>query len=859
MFRKIIRNPAIIQCFFKVFSLACYIISSPSLLLAQEAVVLPSDLQSSSETLPLIILIFILLFLMFFMVSLKLLTLHKKLYNEQLSSERLFEMLSMGPDGYYAFIYYPDALITDYNLGYKLASSNDEAVKTECSRTLALMLGLSAGIEAGFPQVAEKFKDEDRRLLVKNVDDLRRYGNSFSGIYRTHNDEKIFRIKGNRATSDNNKVLCDIIWIRDVSLDFAKIDKLEKELSIAKSSRNMNRAMLDALPSPVWLRGDDLSIIWCNQAYAKTIDAPSNKEASLKSEELIKGEDARKLRALAASARASREKKSKQIHVVIGGKRRLIEINEIPFDPLEYGITEAKNQLYTAGIAYDITQIEEVENNAEIITKQNNEVWKNINTAVAIFDNNTNLIFYNPSFIKIWELDEDQLTMRLSYGAFLDLLRDKRMLPEITSDYNSFKNNEIKNLTSLITSKEELLHLSSGITIRRITIPHHLGGVMIIYEDITDKLAMERSYNTLLEVQNDTLSHLHEAVAVFGSDGRLKLSNPAYSELWKIGQDVLNKNPSINQVIEWQSSFFADAENWEELKEEMLQKLTDRFNEKIKIDRSDAITLESKSVALPDGGILITYVDITDKERIEKILKEQNHSMKAASRMRTRFLASVSDEFKEPLGEIMSCSEYVEKQVTTPKIKLSKKTKDSIAKIYENAKNLKENINNIIDLASIEAGQMPLSLNTFDINQMLNGVIAMTTNKIKKRQMELVLICPNDIGWIVGDEKRIKQALYYMIGYTVNATSIGNKITLTTTRELYQNKGECVIFAIASIFDKTPSFPEFENGETDGWYELDGMGYNMVKKFVEQHNGIINIKKGKNNITSIYIVLPTNS
>ena len=62
--------------------------------------------------------------------------------------------------------------------------------------------------------------------------------------------------------------------------------------------------------------------------------------------------------------------------------------------------------------------------------------------------------------------------------------------------------------------------------------PHPLGGLIFVYEDVTDRLALERSYNTLIEVQRETLDNLYEGIAVFGSDGRLKLHNPAYRKIW---------------------------------------------------------------------------------------------------------------------------------------------------------------------------------------------------------------------------------------------------------------------------------------------------------------------------------------
>jgi len=70
---------------------------------------------------------------------------------------------------------------------------------------------------------------------------------------------------------------------------------------------------------------------------------------------------------------------------------------------------------------------------------------------------------------------------------------------------------------SLIEPESELLHLPDGRTLSMSVSPHPLGGLIFVYEDVTDRLALERSYNTLIEVQRETLDNLFEAIAVFGS------------------------------------------------------------------------------------------------------------------------------------------------------------------------------------------------------------------------------------------------------------------------------------------------------------------------------------------------------
>src|SRR3546814_3027809 len=73
---------------------------------------------------------------------------------------------------------------------------------------------------------------------------------------------------------------------------------------------------------------------------------------------------------------------------------------------------------------------------------------------------------------------------------------------------------------------------------------------MFVYEDVTDRLALERSYNTLTAVQRETLNELREGVVVYGTDGRIKLCNPSFLRNWNLPESFVDSEPHIADVIE---------------------------------------------------------------------------------------------------------------------------------------------------------------------------------------------------------------------------------------------------------------------------------------------------------------------
>src|SRR6202021_3135160 len=100
----------------------------------------------------------------------------------------------------------------------------------------------------------------------------------------------------------------------------------------------------------------------------------------------------------------------------------------------------------------------------------------------------------------------------------------RRRVPEF-ADFRPFKRQQLAMFTSLIEPQQELLHLPDGRTLSLAVSPHPLGGLVFVYEDGTDRLALERSYNTLIEVQRESLDNLFGGTPAMGRRGGLKRHN----------------------------------------------------------------------------------------------------------------------------------------------------------------------------------------------------------------------------------------------------------------------------------------------------------------------------------------------
>src|SRR5262249_26820775 len=159
------------------------------------------------------------------------------------------------------------------------------------------------------------------------------------------------------------------------------------------------------------------------------------------------------------------------------------------------------------------------------------------------------LAFYNSAYRSLWDLDAAFLDNAPTDSGVLEQLRAARKLPE-EQDFRLWKA-QLHEAYRALEPKELTWHLPDGRTLRVVTTPNPEGGVIYLFQDNTKRPDLERRYDAMLKVQGETLDNLTEAVAVFGSDGRLRLFNPAFAHIWKLDAGALREHRHIEAVIAW--------------------------------------------------------------------------------------------------------------------------------------------------------------------------------------------------------------------------------------------------------------------------------------------------------------------
>jgi signal transduction histidine kinase len=596
---------------------------------------------------------------------------------------------------------------------------------------------------------------------------------------------------------------------------------IEPETHAAAGSTDF-RAILDALPVPVWLRDRTLSLVWGNRAFLSVAGAADLEVANREQVALEKTE-----RDLAASARTQSRQVEAKRFAIVAGQRRALAFTEVPVDA---GVV---------GTANDVTEVAAGEARLQQHIDAHTDTLDKLATAVAIFDRDQKLNFYNRAFATLWNLPEAWLDTHPGDGEVLDRLREDDKLPE-QRKYQDWKRERLALYqTARDYPSEDLWHLPGGKTLRVVAQPHPFGGLTFLYEDVTERIMLESSYNTLIKVQSATLNTLQEGVAVFGPDGKLKLHNASFAKIWDLSAKDLAGEPHVRAIAAACADKFGDAAVWERL----IQNIVSGANlqrDMGEIERGDRTILSLALAPLPDGATLVTFADVTDRFRIEGALRERAEAMEAADRLKSDFIKHVSYELRTPLNTILGFAEHISTEVPGP---LNERQTEYVQAIVSASNTLKSLVNDILDLALVESGALKLELERIDLHALLDDVATHARDWAAKMGLSLEVDCPEDAGPFLADARRIRQIVFNLLSNAFKFTPKGGVIVLGGRIE-----GEDVqIFVRDNGPGISPEvranvFERFSAKSNAGQRGGAGLGLALVNRFVELHNGWVEIE-----------------
>jgi len=428
------------------------------------------------------------------------------------------------------------------------------------------------------------------------------------------------------------------------------------------------------------------------------------------------------------------------------------------------------------------------------------------------------------------------------------------------------------------------------------------GDVTAFMLDILEKLKRDRTelqhylerqtrlYESLeqsREYLNKVLNTSADMIVVADREGYITDCNTAAEKMLGYGRDELIGTKASDY-------WYSPGERMETA--ERLEREESISNYETRLKRKDGRLIDiSLSISLlrDDSNRVIGTVgvskDITEKKRYEEELKalnerleekvlERTRELEAANReleksnkLKSQFIANMSHELRTPLNSIIGFSETL---LEMPVGGLNEKQERYIRNIHTSGKHLLQLINNILDLAKIEAGRLSLYHEEFLLRPVIEEAVSIVEMLARKKNITIHHDIDKDIGTITADRVKFKQILYNLLSNAIKFTPERGDVYLTADLVTpseglgFCSMGEGQRLLRVSVKDTgigiRPEdmdriFNEFEQADSSYTrrYEGTGIGLSLTKRLVEMHGGLIRVESrvGEGSIFSFVMPL----
>ena len=637
-------------------------------------------------------------------------------------------------------------------------------------------------------------------------------------------------------------------FVRFISLsgDRAALATLEAQHSQLMQTTETMKSLLESLPFPVWLRDTQDRLSWANHSYVTAVDGADLDDVVAQNHHLLDA-SARELVKGAHKNQSDDGSHTSQIRerlpATVSGDRRMMDVSEAVF---ENGV---------AGIAVDMSEVEEIQVNLRRTLESHAQTMNQLATAVAIFDEKRRLVFRNDAFENLWQLDEKLLNDEPENGALFDELRDAKKIAE-QPDWSKWRNGLLK-VYEQMQPIEDWWHLPDGRTLRVIANPQKQGGVTWVFENITEQLEMESRYIALTQVQGETLDHLSEAIAVFAPDGRLKLSNPSFQELWGLQDEQVAADTPIASIGAICRALMDDPSVWDELSTGITGVSDARRTLSGRLNLNSNTVLDYALVPLPNGQTLLSFADISASVHLERTLQERNEALEAAERLKNAFMEHVSYEFRAPLTNIKGFAEILNQEAFGP---LNEKQSEYINHIMTSSNELHGLVDNLLDLATVDAGIMELELNQIELRETMRTAAANIADQLKKKGITLNIKQARTTGAsgrFVADASRVQQVLHNLLSNAVSYSPPDSAVTLEAGIE-----ADSVTLRVSDEgpgipADQRPTlFERFNSKSNASGRRGAGLGLAIARSLVRLHGGTLELDETVTDGTSFVCRFP---
>ncbi|HMG78259.1 MAG TPA: GAF domain-containing sensor histidine kinase, partial [Xanthobacteraceae bacterium] len=219
-------------------------------------------------------------------------------------------------------------------------------------------------------------------------------------------------------------------------------------------------------------------------------------------------------------------------------------------------------------------------------------------------------------------------------------------------------------------------------------------------------------------------------------------------------------------------------------------------------------------------------------------IQEKSHQLEVASQHKSQFLANMSHELRTPLNAIIG---YTEMMADGLYGDVGEKAQGVLERVQSNGRHLLGLINDVLDLAKIEAGQLVLAIEDYSVADMVATVTAATESLARAKNLKLGSDVASGLPTGTGDARRLAQVLLNLVGNAIKFTDKGEvSIKASASNDAYNLAVHDTGPGIAEA-DQTKIFDEFQQADSTQTKAKGGtgLGLSIAKRIIEMHGGTL--------------------